>query len=356
MSREGGGVVVDVHAHAVPPEAVAALERHGESVGVEVAERSGERWFVHRQGYAYPVGAAFTSREAILGRMDEARVDHRVLSIPPTLFFYDAPADRAAQLAAVFNDALVAFVRSGGGRLSAMITVPLQAPERAAREVERLAGEPLVRAVEIGTDAGERALDDPRLEPFFAACEAARLPLFLHPYYVGPRPRLEPYYLTNSLGNPIETTVAVARLIHGGVLHRHPGLRVILAHGGGFYPYQRGRLAHAFRVRPEPRAVCQLPPEAFDGQIYCDSVLHSPAALRCLTELVGADRVLLGSDDPFDMGTPRPVEAVEQAGLPPDQRQAVLGGNAARLLDLTGAGARGGAAATAPQAERGSGT
>ncbi|WP_324669414.1 amidohydrolase family protein [Geochorda subterranea] len=331
-------MLVDVHAHAVPPEVVARLTRHGPRVGVEVVRRAGETWFDHRQGYRYPVGPAFTSVDTILSRMDRARLDHRILSIPPTLFFYDLPGGEAAELCSAINDALVAFANRGGGRLWAFITVPLQEPLAAAREVERSASHPVVKGVEIGTDAGGRALDDQALAPFFQACEQAGLPVFLHPYYLGPKPGLEPYYLTNSIGNPLETTIAIARLIHGGVLERHPQLRVVLAHGGGFFPYQLGRLEHAFAVRPEPSATCDRPPSAYHDRIYYDSVLHLPAALRYLVEVAGADHVLMGSDDPFDMGTEDPAALVEAARLEPDAREAVLGQSAIRLLGLTPAG------------------
>lgn len=328
-------MTVDVHAHAVPPPVVAWLGREGSRLGVRVEKEPGGRvHFQHREGYRYPVGPEFTSAETVLAQMDRARVGHRILSLPPTLFLYGQPPEAAQAACSAFNDALVEFVQAGPQRLSAMITVPLQDPERAALEVERLAGHPAVRAVEIGTNVEEQPLDAPSLDPFFSACERAGLPLFLHPYYVGPKPRLEPYYLTNSLGNPLDTTVAAARLVHGGVLERHPGLRVLLAHGGGFFPYQLGRLDHSFRVRPEPKEVCSKPPTAFLGQLYFDSVLHFPKALRYLVEAVGPDHVLLGSDYPFDMADPEPVASVERAGLDEAARRAVLGQSAAGLFGL----------------------
>ena len=328
---------VDVHAHVIPQAVLDWLQQEGQRVGVRLErDPAGGVSLQHREGYRYPVGPEFTSRERVLEEMQRTGVDHRVVSLPPTLFFYGQPPQAGEAACRHFNDALVEFVQAAANRLSALITVPLQDPERAAGEVERMARHPSVKGIIMGPHVEERHLDDPALDVFFAAAERAGLVLFLHPYYTGPKPRLEPYYLTNSIGNPLDTTIGAARLIHGGVLERHPDLSVVLAHGGGFFPYQLGRLEHAFRVRSEPRQRCARPPMEFLSRFYFDTVLHWPKALRWLVETVGPERVVLGSDYPFDMGDPDPVGSVERAGLGDEARRRVLHDNAAALFRLAG--------------------
>jgi aminocarboxymuconate-semialdehyde decarboxylase len=210
--------------------------------------------------------------------------------------------------------------------------VPLQDVPAAVRELEHAVGALGLVGVEIGTTVNGRALDDPGLDPFFASAEALQVPVLVHPSYVGTRPGLEAFYFTNVLGNPLETTMAAMRLIAGGVLDRHPKLVLCLAHGGGFLPYQLGRLRHAATVRPELRHLKRSPLE-YLNQFYFDSITHHPLALRYLIEWAGADRVMLGSDFPYDMGDPDPVGTFEDAVVGhPEWEQFVTSGTAKRLF------------------------
>jgi Amidohydrolase len=147
-----------------------------------------------------------------------------------------------------------------------------------------------------------------------------------------PASRLDGHYLWNSVGNPVETAIAAAPLVTGGVLERSPGLTVLLAHGGGALPALRGRLRRAFAVRPEARADCAAGPDEMLGRLYYDSLTHDRAVLAGLVEFAGAEHVLLGSDRPFDLGSEHPVRDVTELNLNPDHEQLILGGNAARLL------------------------
>lgn len=327
-------MVIDAHAHVIPIELINFLKEHKE-LGVAVEEADNKRLrLVHKEGYRYPVGPEFTTLEPYLGEMDKLGIDHRIMSISPTLFLYKLSAELGATLARSVNSAIVEMAKSSGGRLTAMLTVPLQAPEHAADEVMHWKDEKIVKGVEIGTNVEATELDDPSLEPFYDACATAGYPLFLHPYYVGPKPRLEDYYLTNSIGNPLDTTIAVARLIHGGVLKRHPGLKLFLAHGGGFFPYQLGRFEHAFEARREPKEKIQEPPSSFASQIYYDTVLHSGQALRFLVDLAGADHVMVGSDYPFDMGPVDPKAILDRANLSEEERRSISENAVKALFDL----------------------
>ena len=159
------------------------------------------------------------------------------------------------------------------------------------------------------------------------------MPLIVHPYYVAPQPGLEDFYLTNLIGNPLATTVCAARLIFSGVLDELTGLRLVLMHGGGYLPYQIGRLDHGHRVRPEARG-CAHPPSAYLGRFWFDTVTHAPRPLRFLTDTVGADHVVYGTDFPFDMAAGPLQEQIEGTGLSEEEIAAIAGGNAAHLFHL----------------------
>jgi aminocarboxymuconate-semialdehyde decarboxylase len=218
---------------------------------------------------------------------------------------------------------------SGEDRLLGFATLPLQDPEEAVAELERSVERLGFRGAHIGTSAGARGLDSPELEPLFAAAERLGVPLMLHPYYVGPKPGLEDYYFTNSIGNPLDTCVAAARLIHAGVLDRFAKLQLVLVHGGGFLPYQLGRLDHAHAVRTEPGQRMERAPSEYFERLWLDTITHGDASLSFLRSLV-PDRLILGTDLPFDMGDPQPLDRLTRAGVDAH----ALGASAARLLRL----------------------
>ena len=189
--------------------------------------------------------------------------------------------------------------------------------------------------MEIGTCPGGRDFDDPELFPFFAACRDLGMAVLVHPAtpLVG-QERLTRYYFPMIVGNPLETAVAISKLIFGGVLERLPDLRICFAHGGGAFPFTLGRLDHGWAVRPEGPAAIPKAPREYARRLYFDSLTHSPANLRFLVAEFGADRVAMGSDYPFDMGSADPVSAVAEAGLDAAAAALVEGGTAAKFLGL----------------------
>jgi len=267
--------------------------------------------------------------------MDRVGVAVHALSLTSPMVYW-ADGDLGRRLAAAVNDAMSEAHRAFPDRFVGCATLPMQDPSRALVELERAATLPGIRGVYLGTNINGRELSDPSFTPIFAACEARRLPVLLHPLTViGAGNRLGRYYLNNFLGNPFDTAIAAAHLVFGGVLDRFPKLEVCLPHAGGAMPYLVGRLTHGQKVRPETKGVAKRPFDAYLRRFTYDTISHAPASLHYLVGLVGADRVMIGSDFCFDMGPARPREIVVRGlKLSARDRARILSENARRLLGL----------------------
>ncbi len=293
-------MIIDVHAHYLPDAYIRATT----GLTPEI-RRDGDRLFLG----ALPLGqiaGRITSVSAILEDMTYRGVDARVIAPPPFTFSYDADLNEAERLTRVLNEEMASAAMHDRGRLAALGTVPLQHPSLAVRELVRGVRELGLRGVIIGTQVQGAALDDETLLPVFHTASELGAVVFIHPDYI-PRPSLSRHYLVNLVGNPFETTGAVASLIFGGVLSRFPALKVMCAHGGGAAAFLLGRLHRGWTVRPESRVHLDRPPGDLLRTLYFDSLTHSPAALEFLINTVGGDRVLYGTDDPFDMADPAPL-------------------------------------------------
>jgi aminocarboxymuconate-semialdehyde decarboxylase len=284
------------------------------------------------------LGPLLTDPAERLAAMDRARVDVQVVS-PMPLYHYWAEPALAERVTRLTNEGVAALIAAHPQRLAGLGTVPLQHPGLAVTELTRAVDELGLRGVQIGTRAGDRELDDPALADFWARAEELSALVVIHPWGCTLGERLADYYLANTVGNPVETTVAASRMIFSGLLDRHPTLDVCLVHGGGYLPTYLGRSDHAWQARPDAHTCAQLP-SSYLRRLWIDSLVYSPAGLRSLVEAAGADRVLLGSDYPFDMGVTDPVDRLESAGLDAATVAAIAGGNAARLgLASTGVNA-----------------
>lgn len=325
---------IDVHAHVIPPVLVEAMRAGAAPDGIRLEAGEGTPWVVHRQGYRYPLLDAFHDVEARLERMDADGVDHALLSPAPPLFLYWAAPDVAADAARAVNDAIVAMARQAPDRFSALGTLPLQDPDAAIAELARARALGMA-GVEIGPHCEGTPLDGEQLRPVLRAAADAGMPVMLHPYYVGSSPDLDEFYLTNLEGNPWQTAVCGARLILSGTLDELPDLDCVLVHGGGHLPYQIGRLDHGHRVRPEA-ALPRRAPSEYLRRFHYDTLTHRPAATAWLLEQTGPDRVVLGTDTPFDMGAGGLDEQLAGLALDDATVAAVAHGNAERLFDLNG--------------------
>jgi aminocarboxymuconate-semialdehyde decarboxylase len=265
--------------------------------------------------------------------MDQRGIDRAVLSAAPQLFMYWADASEAAGFCRAVNDALAAFAGGSGGRITAVATLPMQDPGAAVTELRRAVTDLGMRGAEIGPDVAGTPLDDPGPRTVLAAAAGLGVPLILHPYYVGARPGLADFYLTNLIGNPLATTVCAARLIFSGTLDELGALRLVLTHGGGYLPYQIGRLDHGHQVRPEASG-CARPPAVYLDRFWFDTVTHAPGPLRFLADSVGADHVVYGTDFPFDMAAGPLADQLAGTGLSAADAELIAGRNASALFGL----------------------
>lgn len=324
---------IDVHSHVIPRRVVDAIAADPRGFAARVEGAGAARRILHDQGYAYPLFPEFHDPEAKLESMDRKGIDVSVISPAPPMFYYWADVDLAQRVAALVNDGVADMVAARPARLRGMATIPMQHPDAAVAELERVVREHGFRAVEIGTSVEGAQLAEDRFRPVLRRAQELGVFVFAHPYYVGAKSGLECFYLTNLVGNPLDTTVMLANLMYSGALDELPDLRICLAHGGGFAPYQIGRLVHGHRVRAEANARTKTSPMDLLRRIYFDSLVFEPQALRYLIDLVGADRVCIGTDSPFDMGDEDPAGTVEAIPrLTGHERHEICCGTALRLL------------------------
>ena len=329
-------MITDVHAHVLLPSLHAEVERRAPELVRAAAELDLRRNGAASQAVSGPmVGQripALIDPVQRLATMDATGVDRQLVSASPNHYYPWAPADLAVWAAHEANRLVAEHVATAPARLLGLGLAPLQHPEHLVEALDNAVLVHGLHGVEIPSFAGDVELSDPRLEPFWARAAELGAVVFLHPFGCSLDERLDRFYLANTVGQPVENATAISHLIFAGVLDRHPELRILAAHGGGYLPTWIGRSDHAWRVRPDAQA-CTHPPSAYLRRMWFDTVVHDPVVLRQLIEVAGADRVVLGSDYPFDMGIDEPVAFVRGAGLPAATTQQILVSNARDLLD-----------------------
>ncbi|MFQ5968089.1 MAG: amidohydrolase family protein [Acidimicrobiia bacterium] len=326
---------VDIHAHFFPEAYLKLIAEDGGRCGARLS-RSDPKGPVIELGAlrSGPLRAAFSDLDLRRREMDRQKVGVHALSLTLPMVYW-ADGELGLRLARAFNNALGEAHTAFPDRFVGLATLPMQEPRLALEELERARALPGIRGVYLGTNIWGRELSDLDFFPVYERMAALGLPLFLHPVTVVGAEHLESYYLKNLLGNPFDSAVAAAHLIFGGVLDRVTRLQVCLPHAGGAFPYLAGRLTRGWKVRSECQHL-KRPPTAYLRRFTYDTISHSDEALRYLIRIVGADRVLLGSDYCFDMGYERPVDVITRLRfLKAADRARILRSNAARLLRLT---------------------
>jgi aminocarboxymuconate-semialdehyde decarboxylase len=327
---------VDVHAHVLLPDVealVANLPGLQEAKALD-ARRNGIDALAVNGPMVRERIPRMTDVRVRLAAMDAQGVDIQLVSPSPSHYHYWTDEETAEKLFRLANEATAAHCSAAADRLRGLGLAPLQHPDQAVAALDHALEQGLL-GVEISSHAPGRELSDPAYEPFWSRAEDRGAILFLHPFGCTLDERLDRWYLSNTVGQPTENAVALSHLIFSGVLDRHPELKLIAAHGGGYLPTHIGRSDHAWSTRTDAGAGCARLPSSYLPRLYFDSLVHDPHVLRALIDAAGSDRVLLGSDYPFDMGTEDPVGRLRAARLPDADFHAVRGGNATALLRLT---------------------
>lgn len=323
----------DVHCHVLAPAVERLVSGHPlreEEVSAGAAAMGVEATAVN-VAMISSLLPRLTDLETRRADMDAMGVDVQVLSPSPTQYYSWAEPGLAERIVEGQNDAIADLCRRDPQHFIGLGAVSLQHPERAARQMETSLRERGFKGVEIPARVGEEDICERRFDVFWAKAEALGAIVFIHPWGTTLGTRLASHYLMNVIGQPFETTVCLSKLIFSGALDRYPGLKIVAAHGGGYLPQYAGRSDHARAVRADVTG-CQCRPSGYLRRIWFDSVVYDGASLGRLIDEVGAERVLLGTDYPFDMGHYDPASLVR--ALDERTQQLVLGGNAARLLGI----------------------
>src|SRR5215472_17463391 len=331
----GRHFTVDIHCHVLTEAAEAmfraagAVDRRPREVFANAQTREVNREQARR------TRVQFTSVEQRLADMDVMGIDIQAITPSPAQTFYSVPAELGIETARVINDNIADICGRHPDRFVGLGTVPFQAPELAVAELDRLHKSLGLRGIEIATNVAGADMSEPRFRPIFARAEELGLTLFMHPTGFPEASRFRDHYFTNIIGNPLDTTVAVHHLIFGGVLHDHPNLKLVLSHGGGYLAAYSGRIDHAASARPDTCECIRHMPTTYLKRLYFDTIVYTHHQLQYLVEQYGADHVLMGTDYPADMGEIDPIGFVESCeALDDPERRAILGRNAARLLNI----------------------
>jgi len=328
-------LTIDTHAHYFPESYLKLISDHGKRCGTTVVtDPSGARFIqvglLLRTG---PITPEFYDLDDRLKTMNKTGVGMHALSLTQPMVYW-ADDELGLRLCVAFNDAASEAHRKHPDRFIGFACLPLQNPNLALEELERVARLPGIRGIYMATAVRDRELSDRSFFPVYERIADLRLPIFLHPMMIN-NERLMRYYLINLLGNPFETAIAASHLIFGGVMDAFPQLEVSLPHAGGALPILRGRLDRGFEIRGECRVIPR-PPSEYLRRFTYDTISYSEPIMDDLVELVGAERIMMGSDYCFDIAYNDPVKVVKGMKSVNDrQRQQILWGNAARLLRLS---------------------
>ncbi len=324
---------IDVHSHVFPREMLDLIRARPLDYGMRFAITDSGEKLMRDDGHASPLFDEFFEADAKIAGMDRKGLDISVISPTPMIYFYNIDADRAITAARVTNDGVANMVAKRPDRLRGMATLPMQNTDAAIAELERVVKDHGFRSIELGCTIVGDSLAEKRYRPVLKRAQELKAFIFTHPHFTGERCGLDTYYLSNLVGFPMDTVTMAAHLMFSGALDELPGLNIVLVHGGGYLPYQIGRLAHGYAVRKEPHVNKASSPRDLLRRFHFDALTHDDKALAFLIEQVGADRVMLGTDAPFDMGEEKPLARLDTvSGLGSANRERVLGLNALALL------------------------
>src|SRR5437762_9988780 len=337
VKKRGKSLRVDIHCHYMNTEVAAKVSHLNPAQHEPMAVYSNAATREANAKQAKERGPKLTDIALRLKDMDRMGIDIQAVSPAPHQTYYWTDPGMGAELSRAVNERLAEIVAQHPDRFVALGTVPLQDASLAIAELEHCVRKLGMRGVEINPSVKGMDLTDAKLglDRFFAAVQALDVIIFMHPIGFTHGERLVDHYFNNVIGNPLETTVATSHLIFHGVMQRHPKLKIVLPHAGGYLAHYWARMDHGHRARPDCRTVIKRPPSSYLAKMYFDTITFDPEMLRHMIDRFGPGHVLLGTDYPYDMGEEDPLALIGSVrGLKRADRDMIEGGNAARLLKI----------------------
>jgi aminocarboxymuconate-semialdehyde decarboxylase len=328
-------ITIDIHSHVAVPAAAAFVKPRLDPAKNPLINFATPETRALNQQQEEDIRERITSHDRRLADLDAMGIDFQLVMPPPPQCYYTVPLDIAVKAARIVNEGIAEFVAKMPDRFAGLGSVPMPDGNEAASELERCVGKLGLKGVEILTHVAGQELSDPAFAPFWRKAEALGALVVLHPLGFTEAKRLARFSFNNTIGNPLDTTIALHYLIFDGVLERHPNLKILAVHGGGYLAAYSGRIDHAWGARSDAHGELPHPPTSYLKKIYFDSVVFTPHQLAELVRLYGADRIIMGTDYPFDMADYDPIGHV--AAVPEFDAAtvaAIAGGNAKRLLGL----------------------
>src|SRR6202521_4155949 len=328
-------ITIDIHSHVAVPRAAAFVKPHLDLATIPLGHFAEPHTKAVSEKHELDIGARITGYDRRLAELDAMGIDIQLIMPPPPQCYYTVPLDIAVEAARMVNDGLAEYVAGRPDRFVALGSAPMPDGNEAAAELERCVRKLGFKGVQIITNVAGRERADPAFAAFWKKAEELSALVVIHPNGFTEAERLRRFYFNNVIGNPLETTIALHYLIFDGVLERHPKLKILAVHGGGYLGGYSGRIDHVWGARSDSHGDLPQPPTSYLKKIYFDTVVFTSHQLAQLVRLFGADHVIMGTDYPFDMAEYDPIGHVASVnGFDASTIAAIVGGNARKLLGL----------------------
>ena len=339
MTSRSASRAIDIHHHYFAPELIDEIKKHGKALGVEYFPPKQAKDNPYR--IQFPKGRQFAPDARMaevpnrLEAMTKSNVGIAMVEVHTASVGYELDGPRGETWSNLYNEAIMNLVKKHPDRFAGVATVPLQDPPRAAKVLEHAIGNLKMSGVTIASNVIGKYYDSKDFDPFWAKAQELDVLMIMHPEWIAGGERMDAYGLRTVCGNPADTTLSVGHMIYGGVFDRFPNVKLALLHGGGFFPYHLGRFDQGMRSGIGPaRMPAKQPPSKYLKNLYFDNLVYRVETVEYLKRMVGADHIMVGTDYPFDLGDWMAAEKIQTMECTSAEREAMLHGNARKLLRI----------------------